>query len=99
MERSDLFSMIGKQQKIAHLIAGHPVVFYYYSHTKEAIIFIPEHNISSTPIKPSYCFNVNEIMDYFIDSTSQPEQQTDTYNHLRYREQSHNHCFNSICFR
>jgi hypothetical protein len=26
MERSDLFSLIGKQKKIAHLIAGHPVV-------------------------------------------------------------------------
>ena len=25
MERSDLFSLIGKQKKIAHLIAGHPV--------------------------------------------------------------------------
>jgi hypothetical protein len=26
MERSDLFSLIGKQKKIAQLIAGHPVV-------------------------------------------------------------------------
>jgi hypothetical protein len=25
MDRSDLFSLIGKQQNIAHLIAGHPV--------------------------------------------------------------------------
>ena len=25
MERSDLFSAIGKQKKIAHLIVGHPV--------------------------------------------------------------------------
>jgi hypothetical protein len=25
MERYDLFSQIGKQKKIAHLIAGHPV--------------------------------------------------------------------------
>ena len=25
MERSDLFSLIGKQKKIAQLIAGHPV--------------------------------------------------------------------------
>jgi hypothetical protein len=29
MERSDLFSLIGKQKKIAPLIAGHPVVYLY----------------------------------------------------------------------
>ena len=27
MERSDLFSLIGKQKKIAPLIAGHPVAY------------------------------------------------------------------------
>ena len=31
MERSDLFSLIGKQKKIAQLIAGHPVVKYILS--------------------------------------------------------------------
>jgi hypothetical protein len=29
MEGSDLFSLIGKEKKIAQLIAGHPVVYLY----------------------------------------------------------------------
>ena len=33
IERSDLFSLIGKQQKIAHLIAGHPVFSHYVPDT------------------------------------------------------------------
>ena len=32
MERYDLFSPIGKQKKIAHLIAGHPVCMVEFKH-------------------------------------------------------------------
>jgi hypothetical protein len=36
MVRSDLFSLIGKQKKIAQLIAGHPVIFFIANQNKKA---------------------------------------------------------------
>ena len=32
MKRSDMFSLIGKQKKSAHLIAGHPVVRWVFKY-------------------------------------------------------------------
>ena len=45
-ERSDQFSSIGKQKKIAHLIAGHPVD----KSTKKMQPILPCHKITILPV-------------------------------------------------